>query len=87
MASSMRWHPLLISRCLSVSLKSPGKICYLCDLIVMDRWIMTFTKCLSIGVIFIWTIETSIEKLSKNLFDPMVMTLKSIETYQFKIMV
>ena len=36
-ASSMKWHPVMIRWCLSVYLKSPGKICYLCDLIFMDH--------------------------------------------------
>ena len=30
-------HLVMIRWCLSVYLKSPGKICYLCDLIFMDH--------------------------------------------------
>ena len=36
-ASSIKWHPVMIRWCLSVYLKSPGKICYLNNLIVMDH--------------------------------------------------
>ena len=30
-------HQVMIRWCLSIYLKSPGKICYLCDLIFMDH--------------------------------------------------
>ena len=36
-ASSLKWHPVMIRWCFSVYLKSPGKICYLCDLAFTDH--------------------------------------------------
>ena len=36
-ASSLKWHPVMIRLCFSVYLKSPGKICYLCDLVFTDH--------------------------------------------------